>query len=52
MGRIFRTFDFEAHRGVGRHRFEGDADQQGDLVFERMSVGHGYSEDSATRALS
>ena len=34
------------------HRFEGGSDQQGDLVFKRMSVGHGYSEHSCTRAPS
>ena len=44
MSGIFRAFDFEADRGVRRHGFEGDADQQGELVFERMGAGHGYKE--------
>jgi hypothetical protein len=52
VGGVFRTLDLEAHRGVGRHRFEGLADQEGDLFFKRMDVGHDYKEEGKVHILS
>jgi len=42
VGGILRTLDVEADGGAGRHCFEGFADQERDLVFQRMGVGHVY----------
>jgi hypothetical protein len=52
VGGVFRAFDLEADRGIGCHRFEGGADQEGELVFEQVGAGHVDQADRKTHASS